>query len=149
MQIIKRNSDGNKVVYRPFRSAFDDLFMSPLDDFFSVTPTLSTRNISADMWEEGENVFVKMALPGMKEEDVKISIENDVLTVSASNKQEEKEEDKKTYLYRSMETSYEQRFNLPCKVNVDASEAKLDNGVITVRMPKSEEQKAKEIKVSK
>lgn len=148
MQIIKRNNDDNKVIYKPFRSVLDDFFMSPFDDFFTISPSI-TRSLSADMWEEGDSVFVKMAIPGLKEEDVKIRIEDSMLTVSASRKDEEKEDGKKKYYYRSMESSYEQRFNLPCKVDSDRAQAKMDNGVLTITLPKAEELKAKEIKISK
>lgn len=148
MQIIKRENDGNKVVYKPFRSVFDELLMSPFDDFFTLNPS-TVRSLSADMWEENDQVFVKMALPGLKEEDVKISLEDSMLTVSASTKEETKDESKKKYYYRSMESSYEQRFNLPCKVDGDKADAKMENGVLTITLPKAEELKAKEIKVSK
>lgn len=148
MQIIKRNNDDNKVIYKPFRSVFDDFFMSPLDDFFTLSPS-TTRALNADMWEQDEKVFVKMALPGLKEDDVKIKVEDNMLSISASRKEEEKEDSSKKYYYRSMESSYEQRFNLPCKVDSDKAEAKMENGVLTITLPKAEELKAKEIKVSR
>ncbi|KKR05777.1 MAG: Heat shock protein, Hsp20 family [candidate division WS6 bacterium GW2011_GWF2_39_15] len=148
MQIIKRDNDGKKVVYTPFRSVFDDFFMSPFDDFFTMTPSTS-KNLWADMYEEDGNYVVKMALPGIKEDDVKISLEDGVLKIVASSKSEEKEEGKKRYLYKSMESSYEQRFNLPGKVDADKAEAKLEDGVITVKLPKTEEEKARQIKISK
>lgn len=148
MQIIKRNNDDNRVIYRPFRSIMDDFFTSPFDDFLTLTPSVS-KSLSADMWEEGNDVFVKMALPGIREDEVKISLDNEVLTISASTKEEEKSDDKKKYFYRSMESSYEQRFNLPSKIDADKAEAKMENGVLTIKMPKAEEVKAKEIKITK
>ncbi len=148
MKIIKRDNNANNAVYTPVRSIFDDFFTLPSiieDSYFDS----SFRNISADMWEEKDAVFVKMAIPGVKEEDLKVTVENDFITISANTKKEEKDENDKKYYYKSMSSSFQQTFNLPCKVDVDSSEARLENGVVTIKLPKSKEQIAREVKIVK
>ncbi len=94
MKIVRR--DDNKrsypTTYTPFRSIFDDFFTPTVwDDFFTFPTTYS--NLSADVWEEKDDVFVKMALPGIKKEDIKITINED--NISIKKKKKKKEEDKK------------------------------------------------------
>jgi HSP20 family protein len=148
MKIIKRDNNANNAVYTPIRSIWDDFFTVPslLDEPYFNSPM---REISADIWQEDDNIFVKMAVPGIKEEDLNITVENDFLKISATRKEEEKKDTDKKYLYRSMSSSFEQTFNLPNQVDTDAAEAKLEDGVVTIKLPKSEEQKAKQIKFSK
>lgn len=147
MKIIKRDSDDRQIrsTYYPIRSVFDDFFAPTIwDNSFLV----NTNNISADLWEEKDNVMVKMALPGIKKEDIKINIMADNITISGNSKHEEesKEEDKK-YYFRSMESSYEQSFNLPTKINPDKAEAEFKDGVLTIKMPKADEVKPKAIEI--
>lgn len=150
MKIIRRDNDRNNTVYTPIRSLFDDFFRFPQfeDSFFPATQSFKT--LSADVWEEGNNVFVKMAIPGIKEDQLKIVVENENVTISGTNKEvdESKESDKK-YYYKSFESSFEQTFRLPCSVDVDKSQATVENGVVTITLPKSEKEKSKEVKIVK
>lgn len=147
MKIIRRNDEEHPIrqAYVPVRSVLDDLFTPALFDnsFFS-----NTSNLSADLWEEKDNVFVKMAMPGIRKEDIKLNIMADCVTVSGHTKNEEKSEnDEKKYYYKSMESSYEQTFNLPTKVDPNKAEAEFKDGVLTVKMPKADEVKPKEIEI--
>lgn len=146
MKIIRRQDDERPIrSYYPIRSVFDDFFTPSIwnDAFF--TPSSS---VSADLWEDKDNVYVKMALPGVKKEDIKVNIMSDNVTISGSSKvQEESEKNEKKYYFRSMESSYEQSFNLPTKVDSNKSEAEFKDGVITIKMPKAEEVKPKEIEI--
>jgi len=148
MKIIKRDGSEDRMLYRPLRSVFDELLpFSTVDDFF--VSKSNTANLSADMWEEGNTIYIKMAVPGIKEEDLKVLVDNDCITISGQTRKEEKDESKKKYFYRSFESSFEQRFNLPYRIDTSKAEAKLNDGVITIRLPKSEEEKSREIKVTK
>lgn len=147
MKIIRRDSDDRptRSTYYPIRSVFDDFFTPSIwDNSMFVTPS----SVSADLWEDKDNVFVKMALPGIKKEDIKINVMADSITISGNTKTEEEssKEDKK-YYFRSMESSYEQSFNLPTKVDSNMVEAEFKDGVLTVKMPKAEEVKPKEIEI--
>jgi HSP20 family protein len=88
-----------------------------------------------------------MAVPGLKKEDLNINITSDSVRISGTIKEEEKEDSKKKYYYRSMESSFEQSFNLPTKVDSEKSKAKLENGVIHLTLPKADEVKPKKIEI--
>jgi HSP20 family protein len=69
------------------------------------------------------------------------------VSICGSKKEKEEKDDKKKYYYRSMESSFEQRFNLPTLVDSDKAEAELKDGVIHLTLPKAEEVKPKQIEI--
>lgn len=147
MKIIRRDNEDRPVrsSYYPIRSVFEDFFAPSIWDNSML---LTSNPVSADLWEDKDNVYVKMALPGIKKEDIKINILSDSITISGNTKVEEKSsEDDKKYYFRSMESSYEQSFNLPTKVDQNKADAEFKDGVLTVKMPKAEEVKPKEIEI--
>ncbi len=97
--------------------------------------------------QDKDNVLVEMDLPGMKEGDVEISVENDVLTVSG--KREEKKEVKKEDYYRKevRSGSFSRSVILPMTVKGDKAEAEMEGGVLKITLPKAEEMKPKKIEV--
>ena len=148
MKIIKRDDSKRSYpsTYTPFRSIFDDFFAPTVwDDFFTTQSSLS--NLSADIWEEKDDIFVKMALPGIKKDDVKITINEDNISISGQSKEEEKEEKERNYYLRSMESTFQQSFNLPTKVNPDDADAEFKDGVLTIKLPKADEVKPREIEI--
>lgn len=148
MKIIKRDDSKRSYpsTYTPFRSILDDFFTPTVwDDFFTTTPSVS--NLSADIWEEKEDIFVKMALPGIKKEDIKITINEDNISIRGESKEQEKEDEEKKYYFRSLESAFEQSFNLPTKVNPDKVEAEFKDGILKVKLPKADEVKPKEIEI--
>jgi HSP20 family protein len=149
MKIVRRD-DNNKrsypTTYTPFRSIFDDFFTPTVWEEFLTSPT-TYSNLSADVWEEKDDVFVKMALPGIKKEDIKITINEDNISIKGETKEKEEEDKDKKYYYRSMESSFEQRFNLPTKVDPDKALAEFKDGVLQVKLPKADEVKPREIEI--
>lgn len=147
MKIIRRDNEDRQIkpTYFPIRSVFDDFFAPSIwDNSFLV----NSPSLSADLWEDKDNVMVKMAMPGVKKEDIKINIMADNVTISGNTKiEEESEKNDKKYYFKSMESSYEQSFNLPTKVNPDKAEAEFKEGVLTIKMPKADEVKPKEIEI--
>jgi HSP20 family protein len=141
MKIVKRDNSNRN--YIPVRSIFDDFFTPSIWEDF---PMIS-QGPSANLWEEDDAIHVEMAVPGLKKENIDIDITSDSVRISGSTKSEEKEESKKKYYYKSMETSFEQSFNLPTKVDSGKSKAKLENGVIHITLPKAEEVKPKKITI--
>lgn len=146
MKIIQKENNDRPLrsTYLPIRSIFDDFFTpSVWDDAMFLTQP----NVSADVWEDKDNVFVKMAMPGVKKEDIKINIMEDRVSLSGHMKKEEKSDEDKKYYYQSMESSYEQSFNLPTKIDPDKAEAEFKDGVLTLKMPKANEVKPREIAI--
>ena len=72
----------------------------------------------------------------------------DSVTISGHSKKEERsDDDSKKYYFRSMDSSYEQSFNLPTKIDPDKAEAEFRDGVLTIKMPKANEVKPKQIEI--
>ena len=146
MKIIQRDNNDRpiKSTYLPIRSIFDDFFTPSIWDNAMF---LTQPNVSADVCEDKDNVFVKMAMPGLQKEDIKLNIMADNVNISGHMKKEEKSDEDKKYYYRSMESSYEQSFNLPTKIDPDKATAEFKDGVLTLTMPKANEVKPREIEI--
>lgn len=133
MQIIK---------WEPFRE-IDRFF----DDRFSTSFPKLGWDLAVDLYEEKGNVIAKMSLPGVKEEELDIEIEEDTLTISG-RREEEKETDKKDYYSKEIRRgSFSRSVSLPKLVDVTKSEAEYKKGVLTVRMPAVAGSKSKSVKV--
>lgn len=121
-------------------------------DFFGRAP--GRRLISDSLWapvmdieETKDDIIVKAEIPGMTKEDVKIQITGDLLTISGERKREEETKDK---TYHRIERSYGQfqrMITLPGEVQSAKAKAAYENGVLTIKLPKSEEVKPKEISI--
>ena len=121
-------------------TVFNDLFYN---DFM---PKANATAPAINVKESDKGYTVELAAPGMKKEDFDVHINDDGnLVVKLESKQEKKEEDKNTrYLRREFSYSkYEQTLILPDDVDKNKISAKVDNGVLTVELPKEEETKVK------
>ncbi len=105
---------------------------------------------ACDIYEEGKDIVVKADLPGMKKEDIKIDLSENVLTISGEKKKEEKVEKGDYYRYERRHGSFFRRFELPFEIDAEKIKAHFENGVLEVRLPKTEEieTKAKKIEIS-
>ncbi len=121
-------------------TVFNDLFYSDL------MPKANQTAPAINVKESDKAYTVELAAPGMKKEDFNVHINDEGnLVVKLESKQEHKEEDKNTrYLRREFSYSkFEQTLILPDDVKKDAISAKVDNGVLTVELPKIVEEKVK------
>jgi HSP20 family protein len=127
---------------------FEDFFRRP---FPSVMPRLVVEEMefspAIDIYEEEHDVVVKAELPGMKKEDIDISLTEDSITVAGEKKAEHKVEKKNFYRYESSYSSFCRTMALPSDVQPEKVKAEFKNGVLEIRMPKTEEAKKKGIKV--
>lgn len=100
--------------------------------------------------KETEEAFILAAdLPGVKLDDIELSLDKNRLTVSGSREAEEKREGESYHLYERSYGSFARTFALPDNVNAEAIDAKLDNGVLTVKLPKVAEAKPRKINIKK
>ena len=124
------------------------------DDFFRGWPEPRKGLLegewapSIDVAETEEEIVVTAELPGIKQEEVDITIADDVLTLKGEKK-EEKEVKKKNYhrIERSY-GSFQRSVGLPVGVQADKAKATYKNGVLSITVPKAEEAKPKQIKIN-
>ena len=102
---------------------------------------------SVDIFEEGNSIVVKSDLPGMSKEDIEVNLTDDTITLSGEKKEEEKVEKKNFYYHERAYGSFSRTFTLPAEVQSDKAKASFKNGVLEVRIPKSEEARRKEKKI--
>ena len=142
MTLIKRNYSN---LPSTFSNLFDDFFTRDLFDwgtrnFTGVNMTLPAVNIR----ENNEAFLVEMAAPGMDKKDFHIELDNEVLKISSEKEVRNEEKEGERYTRREFSyQSFQRTFQLPKSV-VDGSkiEAKYENGVLYVAIPKKEEAKA-------
>ena len=129
------------------RNEMDDLFGRFLGDLGVMRPVEGTYWPPMDIAEEKESIIVKTELPGMKADDINISVQGNTLSI-AGEKKEEAEEKKEGY-YRSERRfgSFRRDMVLPGDVDTDKVAAAFKDGVLTVTVPKTEQAKAKAIEV--
>ncbi len=94
-------------------------------------PAVNTR-------EANDAYYIEVDLPGVKKEDVSISVNDNVLTISGERKLEEERKDEEFYRIESVYGSFERSFTLPEDVDADKIEAEFKDGVLTVRIPKAQ-----------
>lgn len=132
--------------YKPF--LWSNLFD---DDFFPVVSQRSTSMPAVNIKEDEKKFVLDLAVPGIDRNDLKIEIHEDVLTISSENKNE-KEETQDGFKRREFSySSFCRSFYLPENVNKDKIDANYKDGILTVALPKEEEEKAKisrQVKIS-
>jgi HSP20 family protein len=104
-----------------------------------------TQAMPVDVTENADGYTVKASVPGIKPEELDVTIENNVLTIRAERKAEESNDEP-----RWQERYYgklERCFTLPVEVDANKAEAKLEHGVLTLNLPKAETVKPKTIKI--
>ena len=121
------------------------------EDFFNTDfmPRANTTAPAVDVKENETAYVMELAAPGIKKEHCRVSINDDGnLCIAIENKQEHKDEDKKHhYLRREFSYSnYEQNYTLPEDVNKEGIAAKVENGILTVTLPKVKKEEKKEAK---
>ena len=101
-----------------------------------------------DLSETGEGYLVEAALPGVKPEDVEITVENNVLTIKGETRQETDSKDRNFHRLERRFGSFQRTIGLPTTVKADAIQASLTNGVLRLEIPKAEEVKPRKISVN-
>ncbi len=105
-------------------------------------------SLPADLIETKDNVIVKMSAPGVKPEDIEISVVGDTLTIKGETKSEGQFEEGNYIRKERRFGAFQRTFSLPASVTSDKARAEFENGVLTLTLPKAEEAKPKSIKVT-
>ncbi len=120
---------------------FDDAFTRPLS--LAGSPAMP----AIDLYQTADSLVVKAALPGLKAEDVQISVTGDVLTLRGEFKQEEERKDATYHIREQRSGAFERSVLLPTEVQTDKAKADFENGILTVTLPKAESVKPRTINI--
>ncbi|HNP72757.1 MAG TPA: Hsp20/alpha crystallin family protein [Kouleothrix sp.] len=101
-----------------------------------------------DVSETEDGYLVEAAVPGLKPEDLEITLENNVLTIKGQTRQESEDKQRSYHRIERRFGSFQRTIGLPTTVKADAIQAKLEHGVLKLDIPKAEEIKPRKIAVS-
>jgi HSP20 family protein len=125
---------------------FEDSFVRPRGAWSSLVGDAAPMPL--DVTATGDALVVEAALPGVRPEDVDITVEDGTLTIRATSATERKE-DEGDYLVQEIRRGAVTRsVSLPSGLQPDKAEATFDNGVLTLRIPKAEETKPRQIRIT-
>ena len=130
---------------------FEDFFRRPFGrTLWPELPRITEEmepGVSVDIYEEGDNVIVKSDLPGMTKDDIEVNLTDDTITLSGEKKKEEKVEKKNYFRLERSYGSFRRSFALPAEVRTDKAKAVFKDGVLEIKVPKTEAAKKKEHKI--
>ena len=130
--------------------AFDDPFMRPLSLLGrSLMGSSPVEDITphVDMFEDHGDLVLKAELPGIKKEDIEVKLSDGSIIISGEKKKEEEIKKQDYYKWERSYGSFCRMFALPSDVKRDKIKTTFKDGILEVRMPKSEESKSKEVKL--
>jgi HSP20 family protein len=133
-----------------FRRDFDDF----VERFFGEEPVLShhlfghTFSPVVDIVENENDIILKAEIPGMEQKDLDVNLTGDVLTIKGEKKAEHEERGDNFHRIERSYGSFSRSFALPCEVQEDKVEAHYKNGVLSLKLPKSENCRTKAVKIA-
>ncbi len=119
-----------------------ELFSNNIRRFFEDFPSLNwdigfSTFPKMDVWEDDKHLYFEAEIPGMSKKDIKMSLEDNILTIKGQRK-EEKESENKNYIRQERTYgSFQRSFTLPGEVNADKIEARFEDGVLKVSIEKT------------
>lgn len=135
-----------------------ELVPSVFNDFFKPWNNWFDMNNGGSLWgniltipavnieEEKKEFKISLAVPGMKKDDFKINVEGDMLTISAETKEEKEEKDKKYTRKEYSYSSFSRTFTIPEGTRADKIDARYEDGVLKLVIPKTDETRKLEAK---
>ncbi len=123
---------------------FEDSFVRPRS---WLAPAEGAATLALDVFEDSDNVTVRASIPGVKPEDIDISITGDVLTIKGETSEEKEEKQGNYHVRERRYGAFQRSVSLPTLVNADKSTAHIEHGVLTLTLPKVEAVKPKSIKI--
>jgi HSP20 family protein len=133
--------------FSTLRNEIDRLFEAPLSELARASQFFSGAAPAVDVYEDKENFVVKAELPGMKKEDIDVSLHDGTLSISGERKSEGKVESGEVHRSERFFGRFQRTVALPATVDAGRIKAQYTDGVLTVTLPKAEEAKPKQIDV--
>ena len=130
---------------------FDDFFgrrLRPImDERWWPTRAIGLSAPAVDLYEEKDEIVAKIELPGMEKDDIEVNITDHRLTVKGEKKKEKEIKEENYYRSERSYGSFIRALDLPKEVQAEKAQASFKDGVLEIRLPKTEEAKKKEVKV--
>ena len=126
-----------------------------LDEAFSNFPFQDQGNVITSTWfaptdvsEDENSLQISMELPGVEPDDVRLSLENNILTIRGEKRQRSEENNERVHRFERTYGVFERTFFLPNTVDSEKIDARFEHGVLLVRIPKAERARPREIRVN-
>lgn len=126
----------------------NSLFESPLRANPDQTQLFNGWTPALDLYQNNDNVVAVIELPGMRKEDIEISLQDGMLTISGERKDENKNGEKNAARTECFVGKFRRSITLPAQVDANKVNASYQDGILTVTLPKAEEAKPKKIQVN-
>jgi HSP20 family protein len=150
-ELVKRETPKILSPFSEMERMMEDFIRRPFTMFPAMWPRTGfldeELSPAVDVFEEDDAVVIKAELPGMRKEDISVELSDGVLKIAGEKKREEKVEKKNYYRIERSSGSFERRISLPVETQADKAKASFKDGVLEIKVPKSEEAKKKEKKI--
>ena len=130
------------------RDDLNSLFQAPVwSNFGRADQLFSGWSPALDLYQNNDNVIARVELPGMRKEDIEISLQDGMLTISGERKSETAEGEKAERTERYL-GKFRRSISLPTQVDASKATATYRDGILTITLPKAEEARPKQIQVN-
>jgi HSP20 family protein len=138
-------------VERMFEDWFEDFWSRPFPRLwrpnFARLRSISLETPTLDVYEQKDDLIVKAEIPGLTKDEIDITLEGTTLTITGEKKKEEEVKDEDYYRCERTYGAFSRSIDLPLAVQTDKVNASFKNGVLEIRLPKTEEAKKNVVKV--
>jgi len=145
---VERGVAGLPAWEREFDKLFEDFWRRPFGSLLNLERFLPaefrTPSVALDVYEEKDDVVVKADMPGLKKEEIEVNLSGNTLTITGERKKSEEVKEKSYYRAERSYGMFRRSVELPADVQADKVTASFKDGVLEIRLPKSEEAKKKE-----
>ena len=131
-----------------FQQEIGRLFGSPLTELARTSSLQGGWVPALDLYEDKDNLYVKVELPGMKREEIEVSFQEGNLSVSGERKSEQKQEGAEVWRAERFYGRFQRMLTLPMPVASEKIKAQYQDGILNITLPKAEEAKPKPLDVS-
>lgn len=114
----------------------------------SIFDVFGQRSFPVDLAESETQFVLRASLPGMKPDDVQITVQNETLTISGTIQETQEPQGQQWLLHEQRAGAFQRTLRLPTPINADHARASFEDGMLTLTLPKAEAAKVQHIKVS-
>jgi HSP20 family protein len=129
------------------RNEINRIFEDPFGFATAASTFFEGWTPAVDVYEDKDEITVRAELPGMKKEDIEVTVVGDTLTISGERKHEEEKKEGEVYRSERYLGRFQRSVTLPTEVDPNKVQATYKDGVLTVTLPKSEQAKRKQIEI--